>query len=149
MINVKKILFRDCVLLGLKSETKDDVITEVLDHLVKVGKIKADRRDEILKALFLRESRMSTGMQFGIAIPHCKTAAIDEMVAALAISKEGVDFNSLDGEPSRIFVMTVSPIDRAGPHLQFLAEISRLLNDRDVQQHILAAETPDDLLQLF
>ena len=78
-------------------------------------------KDTVLKAVLEREAQMSTGMQLGVAIPHCKTTAVDGIVTALAIKKEGVDFSSLDGELSKIFVMTVSSTLRAGPHIEFLA----------------------------
>ncbi|MBP5786749.1 MAG: PTS sugar transporter subunit IIA, partial [Kiritimatiellae bacterium] len=95
-----------------------------------------------------RERRMSTGMQNGIAIPHGKTDAVDCLIAAMGVKREGVDFGALDGEPSTIFVMTVSPDSRTGPHIQFLAEISRPLNDPAVREKILAATTPDEILRL-
>ncbi len=148
-MKVKKTFPKDCILLDLKSHSKKAVIEEILDRLVSIGRIESAQRDEVLQALMDREEKMSTGMQRGIAIPHCKTTSVEEMVVALAVSREGIDFNSLDGEPSRIFVMTISPTGRTGPHLQFLAEISRVLNGRDVQQRILNAKTQEDVLKLF
>jgi PTS system nitrogen regulatory IIA component len=74
---------------------------------------------------------------------------VDDLVAGFALKKDGLDFNSLDGEPSRIFVMTVSPLSRTGPHIQFLAEISRLLNDPEIQQKILQAESREDILAML
>jgi PTS system nitrogen regulatory IIA component len=148
-MNIKKVLSKDAVLLDLKSDTKEGIIEEMINHLVSIGKIGADKRDEALEAVLVREKKMSTGMQCGIAIPHGKTDVVDGLVTALALKKEGMDFNSLDGEPSKIFVMTVSPASRTGPHIQFLAEISRLLNDPKIQEQILAAKSGEEILQLL
>jgi PTS system nitrogen regulatory IIA component len=148
-MNIKKALSRERILLDLKGETKEEVIAEMLDHLVATGGVKPACRDDVLKALMEREAKMSTGMQQGVAIPHCKTDVVDDLVAGFALKKDGLDFNSLDGEPSRIFVMTVSPLSRTGPHIQFLAEISRLLNDPEIQQKILQAESREDILAML
>lgn len=148
-MNIKKALSSDSVILELKAETKEEVIREMVDHLVSAGKVKREVRDAVLQAVIDREKKMSTGMQQGVAIPHCKTDVVDTMVAALALKKEGIDFNSLDGEPSKIFVMTVSPASRTGPHIQFLAEVSRRLNDAEVQKQILGARSKDEILQLL
>lgn len=88
-------------------------------------------------------------MQNGIAIPHGKTESVDCLVAALGIKKDGVDFGALDGQPSHIFVMTVSPDSRTGPHIQFLAEISRPLNDATVRNRLMAATSREEVLHLL
>lgn len=146
-MNIKKIISPETVILELKSSTKAGIIEEMIDHLVAVGRLRADQRQAALDAVMTREAKMSTGMQNGVAVPHGKTDAVSEMVAAIALKKEGVDFNSLDGQPSRIFVMTVSPASYTGPHIQFLAEISRLLNDPQVQARLLQARTPEEVLE--
>jgi PTS system nitrogen regulatory IIA component len=92
---------------------------------------------------------MSTGIQEGIAIPHGKTDAVDELVACVAIKKEGIDFESLDGKPSRIFIMTLSPANKVGPHVQFLAEISRLLKRTEARAQMLSAGSAEELLDCF
>ncbi len=148
-MNIKKVLSRENVLVDLKSDNKNGIIEELLDHLVSINQIKSEYRDVVLEALMDREGKMSTGMQYGVAIPHCKTAVVDHLVAVLAVKQEGVDFNSLDGEPSRIFVMTVSPINRTGPHIQFLAEVSRLFKEKDIQERMLNATTTADILALL
>lgn len=148
-MNIKKALTRDCVMLDLKSSTKNGVIEEMVDHLVSVGRIGPGKRDTVLAAILERERKMSTGMQHGIAIPHAKTDAVNGLITAVALKKEGLDFDSLDGQPSRIFVMTVSPMSRTGPHIQFLADIGRHLNDPAVQEKLLKAETTDAVLDLL
>jgi PTS system nitrogen regulatory IIA component len=88
-----------------------------------------------------REEKMSTGVQHGVAIPHGKLSSIDGLLTAFAIKKEGIDFGSLDGQPSRIFVMTLSSNLRTGPHLQFLSEICKVLNSAAVRVRLLQAQS--------
>ncbi|OQA28964.1 MAG: PTS system fructose-specific EIIABC component [Verrucomicrobia bacterium ADurb.Bin345] len=149
-MNLRKVLSVDTIALDLKSDTKDGIIEEMIDLLMAAGKIR-DLKDkkEALRVVLERERKMSTGMQNGIAIPHGKTDRVDNLVAAVALKKSGVDFGSLDGQPSRIFVMTLSPDTRTGPHIQFLAEISRQLNDPAVRDRILQAERPEDVLDIL
>ena len=146
-MNLKKPLTVETIRLDLKGATKEAILAEMVDLLVASGHIRD--RDAVLKAVLEREKRMSTGMQNGIAIPHGKTDSVDCLVAALGIKRSGVDFGALDGQPSNIFVMTVSPDSRTGPHIQFLAEISRPLNDAAVRSKLLAATTPDEVLHLL
>lgn len=149
-MNLRKVLTADTISLNLKSDTKDGIIEEMIDLLMAAGKIRDLKdRKEALRVVLERERKMSTGMQNGIAIPHGKTDRVDALVAAVGLKKEGVDFGSLDGQPSRIFVMTLSPDTRTGPHIQFLAEISRQLSDSAVREKILVAKTADELLNII
>lgn len=145
-MNMKKPLSVETISLDLKGTTKDEILAEMVDLLAASGHIRD--KEAVLKAVTERERRMSTGMQNGIAIPHGKTDAVDCLIAALGIKRDGVDFGALDGQPSTIFVMTVSPDSRTGPHIQFLAEISRPLNDASIRSKILTATDPQTVLDL-
>ncbi len=138
-----RILTEDTVHVGLRGQTKQEIMEELLDILVAAGHVQ-DRR-AALKALLEREAKMPTALQNGLALPHAKTDAVDRLVAALATKAEGVDFGSIDGLPTTIFVMTLSPLNRAGPHIQFLAEIGRILGDEDVRAKVLAAREPSEI----
>jgi nitrogen PTS system EIIA component len=95
-----------------------------------------------------REALGSTAIGQGIAIPHGKSEATDKLVAALAVSKKGINFDSLDGEPAYIFFLLVAPIDSAGPHLKALARVSRLLKDKFFRDSLKNTKTPKDILEL-
>lgn len=146
-MNSKKPLTAETISLDLKGSTKDEILAEMVDLLMASGHIRD--REAVLKAVSEREKRMSTGMQNGIAIPHGKTDSVDCLIAGLGIKRGGVDFGALDGQPSNIFVMTVSPDSRTGPHIQFLAEISRPLNDASVRTQLLAAASREEVLNLL
>ena len=143
----KKPLTVETISLDLKGNDKEEILAEMVELLSASGHIRD--KEAVLKAVTDREKRMSTGMQNGIAIPHGKTDSVDCLVAALGIKREGIDFGALDGQPSTIFVMTVSPDSRTGPHIQFLAEVSRPLNDASVRAKILSAASREEVLRLL
>jgi mannitol/fructose-specific phosphotransferase system IIA component (Ntr-type) len=146
-MSLKQILGREAVAVGMTGRTKEEIIGNLLDILVKAGKIQ-DRK-AALDAVLERERKMSTGMKHGIAIPHGKTPIVKELVACIGISQSPVDFDSLDREPSRIFIMTLSPPDKTGPHLQFLAEISLLFKSADKRAGLLEAKSPEEVLSIL
>jgi fructose-specific phosphotransferase system IIA component len=131
----------ECVSVNLKAETKDELLVEMVDILAYHGKL--DDRDLVLRDVLEREKSMSTGMQNGIALPHAKTDGVSEMAVAVGIKKEGIAFDSMDGEPSRIFVMIASPKKAPGPHIQFLAAISAVLKDEFVREEIIGADSKE------
>ena len=147
MMDFASTLKNGCVVLALKSTTKSDLIEEMVDILVAAGKI-SDRAAAI-QAVMDREQKMSTGMQLGVAFPHGKTDTVQDLVVLLALKKEGVDFASLDGQPSRIFVMTLSPITRTGPHIEYLAQIGRRLDSARVRARLLEARTAQEIIGIL
>lgn len=146
-MNLKKILTKDSILPELKADTKRGVIEEIAALMAAAGTL--TNRTAAVQALLAREEKMSTGMQNGIAIPHGKTDAVTQLVAAIAIHRTGVDFAAMDGKPSHIFIITLSPENRAGPHIQFLAEISRVLSRPELREKLLNAATTDEILNLL
>lgn len=146
-MNFKKVLSNGCFCLNLASNTKRGIIEEMVDMLFKEGKI--PDRDAALHSVMEREKKMSTGMQYGIAIPHGKTNTVDGLVTAFALKPEGVNFESLDGQPARIFVMTISSANRTGPHMQYLTEISKMLNSPIVRQKLMEVKSVEDVIRLL
>ncbi len=146
-MNLKKHITLDTVRVNLPGNTKQEVIEELVDIIVANGQ-NMDR-EVILKAILDRESQMSTGMNNGVAIPHGKTNTVSELHVAVAVSRNPVEFDTLDKQPARILLMTISPESQTGPHLEFLAEISRILSREDIRQSILAAETETELLEII
>ena len=146
-INFRQTLENGCFCLDLRSATKDEVIAEMVDLLVVAGQLKD--REGALHAVLEREARMSTGMQHGVAVPHGKTASVDRLVTAFALKKAGVDFQALDRQPCRIFVMTISPINRTGPHIQYLSAISKFLDSPVIREKLLAATSVHEVLEIL
>jgi len=146
-MNLKTVLTKDTICLHLKGTTKEGIIDELLDFLVAAKKI--GDRAAAHTAIMDREQKMSTGMKHGIAIPHGKSPTIHDLVACIGVSDAAVDFDALDKEPCRIFIMTLSPVEKTGPHLQFLAEISLLFKSAEKRQEILHASTTDDVIRIL
>ena len=130
----------------LKGETKAEIIDEVPDLIDDDGTL-ADR-NAAREAVWERENSLSTGLQYGVAIPHGKTDAVDGLVCAVGLKREGVDFDALDGEPSRIFILTLSPRSKTAPHIQFMSTVSQLLNEVG-RRRILECRTAQDLYRAF
>lgn len=146
-MNLKKVLSAECVWADLRADTKLGIIEEMIDRLVAAGAI--SDRAAVLAAILEREEKMSTGMQNGVAIPHGKTDAVESLIACVGIHKDGVPFDSMDESPSQIFIMTVSPTKRAGPHIQFLAEISRLISQPEQRARLLAAQSDGEIYEVL
>ena len=145
IMNLKTVLTKDTISLNLKGTTKEEIVNELLDMLVAAKKI--SDRDAAYTAIMDRERKMSTGMKHGIAIPHGKSPTINDLVACIGVSNTAVDFDSLDREPCRIFIMTLSPQEKTGPHLQFLAEISLLFKSAEKRQQILKASSAEEVIK--
>ena len=147
LMNLKTVLTKDTICLHLKGTSKEEIINEMLDILKAAKKI--DDREAAFTAILEREQKMSTGMKHGIAIPHGKCASSEDLVACIGISEKPVDFDSLDKQPCRIFIMTLSPVEKTGPHLQFLAEVSLLFKSAEKREEIIKAKTPEEVLEIL
>ena len=139
-------LSADLIEPGLKGESKKEIIEELLKMLNRRGKIRD--LEGARGAVWRREESMSTGMQHGIAIPHGKTDAVDRLVCAVGIKSEGVDFQSIDGEPTRIIILTLSPLRAPAPHVQFMSTISQVLN-AEGRELLLSCRTREDMLAVL
>ena len=146
-MNLKTVLTKETISLKLKGTNKTEIINELLDILVSAGKI--EDREAAYTAIMEREEKMSTGMKHGIAIPHGKSPTISDLVACIGVSENPVDFDSLDEQPCRIFIMTLSPVEKTGPHLQFLAEVSLLFKNAEKRKEIINAATPEDVVKIL
>ncbi|MDR0636710.1 MAG: PTS sugar transporter subunit IIA [Treponema sp.] len=146
-MNLKKVLSKETISLHLKGTTKEAIINEMLDILVAAGKI--EKRAEAFTAIMEREKKMSTGMKHGIAIPHGKSQTIHDLVACIGISDTPVEFDALDHQPCRIFILTLSPVEKTGPHLQFLAEVSLLFKSSEKRAEILSATSEEAVFRIL
>jgi len=148
-MNIFDLLEESAVSINLKGRKKPEILSELVDLLAKGGNIKKSGKNEILQKLEERELLGSTGIGKGVAIPHAKCPKIKKMIAAFGISKEGLDFKSLDGEPTHIFFLIIAPGETPGPHLKALAKISRLLDDKFIRDRLLAVKNSQGVLQII
>ena len=140
---------RQAVTADLSADTKESVIREMVQSLLDVGKVQPQEFESIIKAILKREELGSTGIGRGVAVPHTKHPSVDRLVGAVAVSAEGVDFNSLDGEKVHLFFMLISPPDRPGDHLRALENVSRQLRDDTFCKFLKQAKNSEEILQLL
>lgn len=144
---LKDMLIKNCMNLNLKGKTKEEVIDEMIGMLMDNGRL--NDREEYKKEILKRESQSSTGLEEGIAIPHAKTKAVKIPSIAFGRSLEGVDYDSLDGEPSKLFFMIAAPADATDSHIEVLSKLTTLLLDDNLRENLLKAETKDEILNLL
>jgi PTS system nitrogen regulatory IIA component len=142
-MKIMDILVRDAVILDLASQDKADLLAEMAGNLAKaVPSIDAER---LFQVLIEREGLQSTGIGEGVAIPHGKMSGLDSLVASFARSRLGVDFESIDGQPTQLFFLLVVPEHSGGQHLKALARISRFFRDPQFRQKLAEAEELDEV----
>ena len=144
---VINLIEEDIIKIPLEAKTKPDVIKELVDVLKKAGKI--EDAESVFRAVMLRENMGSTGLEKGIAVPHAKTHKVNNLVLAIGVSPEGVDFDSLDGEPSKLFFLLIATPQQAGPHIEALSEIARLTRSSNFCKLLLNAKTPKEIVDIF
>ncbi|MDR3182801.1 MAG: PTS sugar transporter subunit IIA [Planctomycetaceae bacterium] len=133
----------------VKAGDKQGVIRELVQSLVDTGGIKAGDCDGIIKAIIKREELGSTGIGRGIAVPHTKHPSVDRLVGTVAVSQEGIDFDSLDCEKVHLFFLLISPPDAPGDHLRALEHITRQLKDDSFCRFLKQSDAQDKILELL
>jgi len=122
--------------VNLEAEDKDEAFEEMVEHFCQVTNSHA--REEILESLKVRETKMSTGIQKGIAIPHGTTNAVDTVRGVLGISQDGIDYDALDGEPVYLLFMLIAPEKDSEKHLRILQRLAELLGNPQFSQDLQA-----------
>ena len=146
-MTLMEILSGKSVIVGLKGQTKREILEELVDAL-EVGD-KITDRDKVLEAVLYREEIMSTGIGHGIAIPHGKSEYAMSLGGVLGIKSEGINFDALDGKKTYIFFLLVSPLDVSGPHIKALARISRVLKGENFRQRLIDIRDHEEALAII
>ena len=142
-----RILKPSCVKVPLEGKDKLSAITELV-NVLDANKLLSDR-DDALQSVLTREQTKSTGIGSGVAIPHGKCKAVRELVMAIGIARQPVDFGSVDGKPVSIIILLISPSDQTGPHIQALAQISRLMLDETLRNKLAKAGSAEEVCGLL
>ena len=143
MVDIFSILPVERIVVPIEATDKAGVITHLIDKLAETGGL--NDRDAALQAVLKRESERTTGIGFGLAIPHGKSDSCDGLVMAAGKPIAPVDFESIDGNPVNFVVLLVSPPSQTGQHIQALAKISRLMNMEEFRDQIDKAASPEAL----
>lgn len=146
-MKISDILDESVVRVNLKGKSKDEIINQmiaIVNHSNKIQDI-----EKVRDAIFEREKIMSTGVGNGFAIPHGKTDAVIDIVAAFAITEEPIDYESLDEQPVRLIFLLVGKDSMVGPHIKLLSRISRLMNKEDFRTKLLSATSSKEVIDIF
>jgi PTS system nitrogen regulatory IIA component len=146
-MKIMNFLSHDAIIVDLKAINKKSAIVELAEVLENTKKIK--NSDDIINIVLEREKLGSTGIGQGVALPHGKTNLLHEQIGVLGISRKGIEFNSLDGEPVHIIFLLVGPPEITGQHLKALSRISRLFKDKFLRQAIKEAKTMQEVVELI
>lgn len=144
---VERAIGHDSIVMNLEAETKEGVIRELIDVLDAQGLLK--NKELCVQDVLEREKIVSTCLQNGVAIPHGRSDGTENLVAAIGIRKNGYAFDSLDGKPTKIVVLCLSPKSSNGPHIEFIASIGSVLAQEASIEKILGAKTPGQVFAVF
>jgi len=137
----------EVIKVGLTSTDKPSVLRELLQILIDAGKV--TDKDAVLDAILKRESLQSTGLEAGFAVPHAKTTAVSELTLAIGIAPDGIDFDAIDQQLSKLFFLMLAPPDKSGPHIEALSEIARMSKSRAFCSALIHAENAEEVMELF
>ena len=148
-MDLADILSKDQIVTDLHATNRWEAIDELLQILVSLGKIKPEHQAAIAAAVKKRESSMSTGIGFGIAIPHASTDLISDVVGALGRSSKGVNFEALDNQPVSLVLLFLVPLGQFQKHLHTLANIAKLLHQAPFRQALASASDAETMLTII
>ena len=148
-MSLASLLSAEQIIPEMKASERWPAIVELIDLLVQQSRIKPEDRDSILASLKQREETMSTGIGFGIAIPHASSDRIGEVVAAFGRSSTGIEFDALDNAPVKFVRLFIVPKNQFQTHLRTLASIAKFLNDRSTRENLATAPSAQDILAIF
>ncbi len=145
-MKIVDILSKDAVKVDLQARDKESVIEEISELVVRSAGL--TDKQVIVQVLMEREALGSTGIGLNVAIPHAKLQGVDSIIAALARSKEGIDFGSIDGQPVMLFFVLISGVNTARNHLKALAKISRLLKNDETREALISCNCSVEMYEI-
>jgi len=142
-------IVRDAIVTDLRAATRDDAIREMVESLIGSGQLASEDRDDVIKAILRREALGTTGIGHNIAIPHTRFPRVPHLFGTLAISKAGINFESIDGEPAHVLMMIISPPDRPGDHLRALENVAKAMQNEQYVKSLRSAGSKEELWALL
>jgi PTS system fructose-specific IIA component/PTS system nitrogen regulatory IIA component len=148
-MNLSEFVVRETIVSDLAADTKEGAIREMVAGLTAAGHINNSDEEGAIQAILKREEQGTTGIGRGVAVPHTKHGSTKRLIGTIAVSRKGVDFSSLDGEPVQILFLLVSPTDRPGDHLRALETISRHLRNENFCRFLRQSKTKEQISELI
>jgi mannitol/fructose-specific phosphotransferase system IIA component (Ntr-type) len=140
---------REAIVVDLQATGKEDAIREIVRSLSRSGRLAESDLESVTKAILGREELGSTGIGQGVAVPHTRHPTVNRLIGTVALSRRGVDFAALDGEPVDIFFLLISPPNQPGDHLRALENISRHLKDERFVSFLRQSQTRESVIELL
>ncbi len=148
-MRLSELIQRDTIISPLSATRRYDAIAEALECLIAHGHVPEGLRDPALAALHHRERQLSTGIGHGVAVPHAQVEGLPAPVAALAISRDGIEFETADGKPAQLIILVLTPVSRPARRIATLAAIARLFKRADLRDALLTAEKAADVIDVI
>ena len=148
-MHIKELLREELIIVDLKPQDKWKTIGKLVDVLAKELEINPLNKNELIETLYERERRMTTGIEHGVAIPHAASDVVKRITAAVGICKSGLDFQSIDGQPTYLIVLLVYPQAALQEHIRTLASIANLLNDETVRRKLRNCQNSKEVLPII
>jgi mannitol/fructose-specific phosphotransferase system IIA component (Ntr-type) len=148
-MRLSDILADNLITLNLEAENSSEAIEELVDLLIAEHEISLRNRDEILRVVNQREESISTGVGSGVALPHSTVDCIPDIIGAIGVSKRGVDFKAIDGEPVYIVILLLVPKAIISRHIKTMAQVARIFHREDVRAAIRAASSPEKVFRII
>jgi len=140
-------LKKNNILVKSSAKNRWEIIEEMVDVAVRNREIPSEDSENIKNALIEREKSMSTGIGNGVAIPHCSTSKVSNIITVMALIPKGINFDSIDNEPVKIVILLIVPKDKLTQHIKTLANIAKMMSDADLREKILALKSADSIIK--
>jgi len=144
MLSINSLLSSDCILIRPDVKKKDSLIKMLIERLEAAGK--TNNTKLLFKDIMDREELSSTGLDYGCAVPHAHSTAVEQTTIAAALLTNGIDFNAQDGYPAKLIFLIVGPKNQTGLHLKLLSKMARILNDQEFREILLNVNTEKDFI---
>ncbi len=142
-------VIREAIIVDLEASGKEAAIREMVGSLHRAGRLANDDMESVIRLILGREELGSTGIGQGVAVPHTRHPTLQRLIGTVALSRRGVDFAALDGEPVDIFFLLVSPHNQPGAHLRALENISRHLKDERFVSFLRQAKSREGVVEIL
>ncbi len=146
-MKIRDLLQKNSILIDLQAKDKNEIITQMAQYLASINNL--PDADSIARKILEREAEMSTGIGFGIAIPHARVDKTDRVYMIAARSVKGIDFSAIDEQPVHLVFMIISPLNTSAEHTQILSALSRIMSYEDMRKKLIAADRPEQFLDLI
>ena len=148
-MKLTEIVAKGAIIPRLNAATRDEAIAELIDCLIETGAVGGDLRQDLIDALLAREKKGTTGFGKGVALPHVRIGVVDDMVAAVGVSEDGIDFNALDREPVYAIFLLLSPNEKQDEHLKAMEIIFKNISQPKFRSFLRQASTTEEVQTLL